>query len=129
MKKITTLAYSALLYALPVVALAQGGNSSSGGGNLTPLKNLVRAVGDVLNLLVPVLIALALVVFFWGLVKYVLGSSGGGDDKKAEAKGIMIAGLVSLFVMVSVWGIVRLAQNALGVGPDQISNTPYVPLR
>ena len=127
MKKITTLAYSAFLYALPVVALAQGGDSSYGGGNLAPLKNLVRAVGDVLNLLVPVLIALALVVFFIGLVRYVWGSS--GEDSKASAKNIMIAGLVALFVMVSVWGIVRLAQNALGIGPDQISNTPYVPLR
>src|SRR3989344_4909300 len=127
MKKITTLAYSALLYALPFVALAQGGDSSSGGGNLTPLKNLVRAVGDVLNLLVPVLIALAMVVFFIGLVRYVWGSS--GEEAKASAKNIMIAGLVALFVMVSVWGIVRLAQNALGIGPDQISNTPYVPLR
>ena len=55
MKK-TALA-TALLFALPFVAFAQA---------LQPVKNLVAAVGGILNMLIPVLIAAAIVVFFGG---------------------------------------------------------------
>lgn len=106
------------LYALPFVAFAQS-------GNLTPIKNLVVSVGQILNMLIPVLIAAALVVFFWGLVMYIWS----GGKNSAQGRKVMLAGLISLFVMVSVWGIVRLAQSALNVGPDQITNTPFVPMQ
>ncbi len=79
-----------------------------------------------LNRLIPVLIALALVVFFWGLIKYIRsGKSAGGKD-------IMIAGLVGLFIMVSVWGIIRIAQNTLLGGSGNLqtpSGIPQVPQR
>ncbi len=79
-----------------------------------------------LNRLIPVLIALALVVFFWGLVKYIR------SGKAAGAKDVMIAGLVGLFVMVSVWGIIRIAQNTLLGGTGSIQTPggiPQVPQR
>lgn len=77
-----------------------------------------------LNRVIPVLIALALVIFFWGLVQYIRTHKGGKD--------IMIAGLLGLFIMVSVWGIIRIAQNTLGVsnaGAFNGNNVPQVPLR
>lgn len=117
MKKSSAIAF---LYALPFVAFAQ-----SSSGNLAPIKNLVVSVGQILNMLVPVLIAAALVVFFWGLVMYIWS----GGKNSAQGRKVMLAGLVSLFVMVSVWGIVRLAQNALNIGPDQIGTTPFVPMQ
>jgi hypothetical protein len=64
-------------------------------------------------MLIPLLIAMALVAFFWGLVRYVWG---GGEEGHKEGRNIMIAGITALFVMVSVWGIIRLVQNTLGVG-------------
>ena len=82
---------------------------SGSGTNLGPIKQLVASIGTVVNLLIPIAIAVALVVFFWGLIKYIWGSGKGHD----QGKRVMIAGLVSLFVMVSVWGIIRLAQGAL----------------
>ncbi len=89
-------------------------------GNLT---QLISFAGDILNRVIPVLIALALVVFFWGLVKYIMsGKAKGGKD-------IMIAGLVGLFIMVSVWGIIRIAQNTLGVGGGGSPTVPQVPQR
>ena len=119
MKKAFYTAYlTTVLYALPVVVFAQG-------QDLAPIKRLVRAVGEILNMLIPVLIAAAVVVFFFGLVKYIWGSGKGHE----QGRKVMIAGIVALFIMVSVWGIVRLVQNALGVTPDQIGNTPSVPLR
>ena len=106
--------FTAALFALPMVAFAQ---------TPTNLTGLIAFAGDILNRVIPVLIALALVIFFWGLVKYI--SSG----KAAGGKDIMIAGLVGLFIMVSVWGIIRIAQNTLGVGNAAPASIPQVPQR
>ena len=114
MKK--TALISAVLLMFPLIASAQA---------LQPLKNLIVAVGGILNMLIPILIAAALVVFFWGLVTYIWGA--GGAESHDKGRNIMIAGLVSLFIMVSVWGIVNLAQNALGVSPGGGVQIPQVP--
>lgn len=111
MKKALTIA---ALYTLPLVALAQTPNNLTG---------LIAFAGDTLNRIIPVLIALALVVFFWGLIGYIM------KKKPGESKGIMIAGLLGLFVMVSVWGIIRLAQNTFGVGNVAPVGIPQVPQR
>ena len=89
-------------------------------GNLT---QLISFAGDVLNRLIPVLIAVALVVFFWGLIQYIR------THKAGSGKDTMIAGLVGLFIMVSVWGIIRIAQNTLGVGSGGPPSIPQVPQR
>ncbi len=60
----------------------------------------------------------ALVVFFFGLVKFIMKA---GDSKEVEnGRRLMIWGTVALFVMVSIWGLVRLMQNELG-GLDNTS--------
>lgn len=98
------------LLTLPMVAFAQTPS------NLT---SLISFAGEVLNRIIPVLIALALVVFFWGLVQYIRTHKGGKD--------IMIAGLVGLFIMTSVWGLIRLAQNTFGVNNAAPVSVPTVP--
>lgn len=111
MKKALT--YAAL-FALPLIASAQTPSNLTG---------LISFAGDILNRLIPVLIALALVAFFWGLVQYVW------TGKSEGAKDIMVAGLLGLFVMVSVWGIIRLAQNTLGISSGGALPAPSVPQR
>jgi multisubunit Na+/H+ antiporter MnhB subunit len=112
MKK--TVIFASALFLLPFIASAQA---------LAPLVNIIQAAGYIVNLLIPIVIAIALLVFFWGLVKYIR-SSGKGH---AEGQKIMVAGLVSLFIMVSVWGIIVLAQGALGVnGNIKTQSAPSV---
>lgn len=115
MKK-AILAAAAALYALPLIAAAQTPS------NLT---TLISFVGDTLNRVIPVLIAAAVVVFFWGLVQYIRQSGKGHD----QGKNIMIAGLLGLFIMVSFWGIIRLMQNTLGVNGAVPVSIPQVPQR
>ncbi len=116
MKKIGFIA-PFLAFALPAIASAQvAGNN---------LQSLIRFVGDVLNMLIPIMIALALVAFFWGLVRYVWS----GGESHDQGRNVMIAGLVALFVMVSVWGIIRLAQNTLGINSGGALPAPSVPQR
>lgn len=113
MKK--TAIFTAVLFLVPFIASAQAA--------LSPLVNIVNAIGYIVNLLIPIVIAIALLVFFWGLVQYIRASGKG----HAQGRNTMIAGLVSLFIMVSVWGIVNLAQGALGVnGSIKTQSAPSV---
>ncbi len=105
MKK-TTLIGSLLLFVLPAVAAAQ-----TAGGNLGNIVPLVQGVGYIVSLLIPILIGVAVIVFFYGLVRYIMSS---GEGHK-EGRNIMLAGIISLFIMVSIWGIIFFAQEAIGI--------------
>ncbi|MCE9628565.1 MAG: hypothetical protein K8Q91_01040 [Candidatus Vogelbacteria bacterium] len=86
-------------------------------------KTLVDCVRD--SIVVPIinlLLALAVLVFFWGLVKYLY--KGDNDAERTKGKSLMAFGIIGLFVMVSVWGIVGLltgtffgASGPAGVNP------------
>ncbi len=78
--------------------------------------NLAAELGGVLAILVPVLVALALALFIWGMVVFVFNA--GDDSKRAEGQKHMIWGLVALFVIVSVWGLVSLLQVIFGADGD-----------
>lgn len=110
MKKVTALTLAALV---PGVALAQ---------NLT---GLINTFSNILAMLVPIFITLAVLFFFYGIIKYL---AGGAEDKE-QAKNIMIWGVVALFVMVSVFGLIRLIGNTLGVGQGGGISVPQVPVR
>ena len=59
--------------------------------------------------------ALALLAFFWGLVKFI--AAVGGDEKAvSEGKNLMVWGVLGLFVMVSVWGILSFLTHEFGFG-------------
>lgn len=84
------------------------------------LTTVVEKIGDLIAAITPIIVALALVYFFWGLAKYILASGEGKD----EGKSMMIWGIIALFVMVSVWGLVGLIGNTFSVGQGgDISNS------
>ncbi len=79
------------------------------------------------NSLIPLAFAIALVIFVYGVVKYIAKA----DDEEARKKGrnFMIWGLLAIFVMVSVWGFVKLIQNSIKLesGPIVIPEAPVYP--
>ena len=78
------------------------------------VKDLIRAVGGLINPIIAILVGVALLAFFWGLARFIFRV--GGDEKAVdEGKRIMKWGLIALFVMVSVWGIVKFMQRALNL--------------
>lgn len=102
-----TFAITALSLLTPALALAQSVNTSVGIGKL------LNTILGLINFAVPVVIALAVLYFFWGLAQYILEGAGEGKDKGKE---MMIWGIIALFVMVSVWGFINLLQTTFGVG-------------
>ncbi|MCX6820159.1 MAG: hypothetical protein NT019_02675 [Candidatus Adlerbacteria bacterium] len=114
MKKLS-LASSLLLLAAPLAAFAQFSQQVPGSVQSGSIVALILTAKQIVGLLIPILIAIAVIAFFWGLVKYVWGQ---GKDT-AAGKNTMIAGLASLFVMVTLYGILQFAASALGVSTTQ----------
>ena len=62
---------------------------------------------------VPLIFALAIVMFVWGVVQYVINSD--EEAKKEKGRQFMIWGIIALTVMVSVWGLVRVLGDTFGI--------------
>ena len=76
------------------------------------LKRIIFMAFDFVNLLVPFVISLTVLVFLFGIFKFVLSN----DTKDRDsAKGYIIWGIVCLFVMVSVWGLVNILVYSFGL--------------
>ena len=59
-----------------------------------------------LNGLFPILIAFAVVIFLWGVLKYIRSSD--NPDQRTEGRELMVYGIIAIFVMVSLWGLVNV---------------------
>ncbi len=102
------------LVILPIVVKAQ----------LTGIESLIERLGFSVRLLTIVVAGIALLAFFWGLVKFIFAQ--GSETSKAEAKKIMGWGIIALFVMTSIWGIVYFIGDELLPGVDY--DAPRVPV-
>ena len=71
---------------------------------------LVGKFLEIINLIIPLIFALALGVFIWGLMNaWILG---GGDQARVDkGKKVALAGVIGLVVMAGVWGIIAILQS------------------
>ncbi len=95
-------------------------------GALNPtLCNLLDGITSIINIAIGILASLALLVFFFGLVKFIIKA---GDPKEKEAgRTLMTYGVIALFVMFSVFGIVRFLQRAVGINETNQGNNQGLP--
>lgn len=104
---------------LPNILFAQG---------VTLFSILFMALG-VFTVLVRVGLAVALVVFIWGVVKMIVGIGKPGSEAqqaRIEGKSRMIWGVVGLFMIVSIWGVVTILAQIAGV--DGAATTQPAPI-
>ena len=77
--------------------------------------DIIEIFLNLIEMLIPIMAGLALLVFFWGLAKFIMNVS--GDEKAvSEGKDLMIWGVIALFLMVSIWGIIAFLSGELGFG-------------
>ena len=76
--------------------------------------DLVTLLLNIISVTIPLLAGLSILVFFWGLARFVL-SAGGDERAHTEGKRFMLWGIIAMFVMMSVWGIVAVITNTLGI--------------
>ena len=118
-------------FLLPVVAFAQGNNTGTGvstsiGNTLNGTNGLIGTLTKAVNSVIPFLLAVAVVIFIWGVIKYVISPSA---EEKANARGYIIYGIIGIVIIVSIFGLVRLVQNVFGINNVSITTNdiPQVP--
>lgn len=81
------------------------------------------------NVLVPVLFAVAFIVFLYGIAKtYVF--SHGEPDEVATGHKILLWSLIGFFIMVSIWGLVNVVVGTFGLNTVGAPATPkFTPIR
>ena len=85
----------------------------------TDFKSLISLFLSYINILIPFVISLTVLLFVWGVFKYV--NAGASVDDRTEGRKFMLYGIISLFVMVSVWGFVNILNTSIFGG------TLYIP--
>jgi fumarate reductase subunit D len=86
------------------------------------IKGLICFASNFLSkLIIPFMVSLALLMFIYGVLVYVMNAS--SDDKRKEGSKFMLYGIIGLFVMVSVWGLV----NILGSTFNLTNTMPQLP--
>jgi len=69
----------------------------------------------ILNPLILLLFAIALLVFFWGVLQFIFSQT--ADDRRDEGKRKIFWGLFGMFIMFSAYGLIRLILGTFGVTP------------
>ena len=107
MKKAIALTSGVLTaFALPLVTFAAITNLSGAG------KFVIDTIN---NVLVPVLFAVAFIVFLWGAFDtFIVGAN--NEEVKEKGKNLMLWGLIGFFVMVSIWGLVNILTGTVSFG-------------
>lgn len=107
MKKISLLGVT---FMLPAFAFAQ---------TIDSVQSLAAFVVNFINnIAVPLVFALAFIVFIWGVFQtFIMGAT--NDDAKKKGRQLMLWGLVGFFLMVSVWGLVRILTGTFNLNNSQ----------
>ena len=97
------------------------GYGGGGGG----LWNLFWIAMDILNNLIILFFALAVVFFLYGILKYIYSAD--NEDSRKASRDIMVYGIIGLFVMVSFWGFVNILINTFELDTYPYVEVPYLP--
>ncbi|OGI92187.1 hypothetical protein A2933_01295 [Candidatus Nomurabacteria bacterium RIFCSPLOWO2_01_FULL_46_18] len=91
---------------------------------------IIYVISIINNAIIPLVFAIALVLFIWGVVQYVINAQ--DTEKKAKGRQFMIWGIIALTVMLTVWGLVAVLGRTFGletrflpqVQPESSSSSP-----
>lgn len=91
------------------------GATGAGGAQGSGLLSLLALAQTIIARLVPFLIGVAMLAFFWFLIEFIWK---GRESSDAQAKGKlgMAYSILAIFVMVSIWGIVGFLGQTFGIG-------------
>ena len=80
----------------------------------TDFKSLVSGITTgILAPLIPLIIGLAVVVFLWGVLRFIVAA--GDVKKREEGRNFIIWGLIGITIMFSIWGLVKILTDTLNL--------------
>lgn len=88
---------------------------NTAGANGSQLTRLLSVAQTLVTRLVPFMVGLAVLAFFWYLVVFIWK---GAEEPAKRQEGIKGMGysMLALFVMVSIWGIITFIGTTVGIG-------------
>lgn len=116
--KFTSVVTLSLFY--PLITFAQVTFTGASVTNCTGsgVGKLICTFQQILNSVVPVLIALGVVYFVWGVVQYMIAD---GEEAKKKGKGTIIYGLIGFAVIVGLWGLVNMIVTTFDLGSSSLA--------
>ena len=82
-------------------------------------------IGIINNYVVPVLMAIAFLVFLYGVAKAYIFSEG-SEDKVKDGHQVALWGVIGFVIMISVWGLVNIVKDTLIISTVK-TDTPTPP--
>lgn len=121
--KLIILSSSVLSFA-PLVALAQTAPPTCALTDSGTIQRSICAFGEIFNLAIPILVALGVLYFIWGVVTYVIS-----DEEEAKKKGKMrmIYGLIGLVVITAMWALVGIITSTFDISGSATITIPNIP--
>ena len=117
MKKfLKSITIATLVIFSPLVAFAQSihvTNGAQAACSGTDISKIICQLQVIINSIVPVLIALGVVYFVWGVVTYVINDS---EEAKKKGRDRIIYGIIGFAVIIGLWGLVNVVVNTFGLG-------------
>ncbi|MEK7630676.1 MAG: hypothetical protein AAB417_01425 [Patescibacteria group bacterium] len=104
-KKIFTHAAVLAIALMPLIVAAQ-----AQGGDIKGF--ITGTLGGIVGALINFLIAVATLVFIFGVIRYI--AAGGDAEKVKEARSYIIFAIVGLAAILGIWGIARLLATGIG---------------
>lgn len=111
MKKVIAYVLTSALVVVPVIAFAQQGDGTANGA-ITSVNSTLVALEGVINTILILLAGVAIVVFIYGLLQFLLKT---GEEDRKSARNYMIYGIITFCVIAGLYGIVNLLINLFGV--------------
>lgn len=87
----------------------------------TGIGGILATIQSFLNGIIPILIALGVVYFVWGVVKFMIADS---EEAKTKGKDHIIYGIIGFAVIVGLWGLVNIVVGTFGLGGAGQLNVP-----
>jgi hypothetical protein len=109
---------AAISFSAPLNALAAGIDTSY----ITPYSNGI--IGVINNILLPVLISIAFIVFLYGVFKYFIKGAD-NETERETGRSFVLWGVIGFVVIFSVWGLVNLVMGTFGFSAN--TNAPNPP--
>ena len=86
-----------------------------------PIVKLLNNINKfVLNPLITLAFAIALLVFFIGIFQFI--NSETADSKREQGKKKILWGLVGMFIMISAYGLIRIVLGTFDITPPSYLN-------
>ncbi len=83
--------------------------------------DVIAEILSVLDILIPILSAIAFLIFFWGLSKFILNSDNQAEIQKG--RNYMFWGVLAIFILITYRTIVSLVATDLEIGDGKVFPT------